>query len=73
MTLPAPRSTIYAELLDRARQEPFGLSIRTNNARQLQLQFAEHTRDIDGPRDIRACCTPDPEVLFLVKTSVELP
>jgi len=75
MTTPT-QSAIYNELLDRALTEPFGLAIRTTNAKQLQVHFANIQRE-QGSGTLRnhpilACLTPDPETVFLVKRSVEL-
>jgi len=74
--LPTHLAPIYAELLSRAEAEPLGLAIRSNNAKQLQIHIANVQRELGNGairnHPILACLTPDPEILFLVKRSVEL-
>lgn len=70
----ASTDMILTELLERAAAEPFGLYIRSTNAKQHQIQFANLQRAMGSRRNhnLIAALPAEPDVVFLIKRSVEL-
>lgn len=62
----------YTVVFERAREEEIGLVLKTNNTKGLQIEL-DHWAKANGYNDLMACIPSIPDVVFLVKKSVELP
>lgn len=63
--------TDFTPLFDRARDEEFGLKVKTNNPTRMQITLCNFARE-HNIRDIMACVVSLEGYVFLVKKSVEL-
>ncbi len=67
------KSANIEAMLLRAQQEELGLAIRTNNTQRMQIELCNYTRENEQFQDLMFCLTSLPDLVFIVKKSVELP
>ncbi len=60
-------------ILLRAQEEEIGLAVKTNNTQRLQTDFSNFTRENKQFQDLMFCLPSLPDLVFIVKKSVELP
>jgi hypothetical protein len=64
--------TMEAMLL-RAQEEEIGLAIKTNNTKRFQESICDFIRANKQFSDLMACLPSLPDLVYIVKKSVELP
>jgi hypothetical protein len=65
-------ANIEAMLL-RAQEEEIGLAIKTNNTQRMQMALSDFVRGNERFSDLMFCLPSLPDLVFIVKKSVELP
>jgi len=66
------REETYAELFSRAFDEEFGLVVETTNSRSL-INILNNFKLSHGLSGFSLCQTSDPNIIFILKQSAELP
>ena len=62
---------ILSELFTRADSEPIGLVVQTTNVQALVVNLNIY-RKAHRLHHLSICCTPDPNVIFIIRRSAEL-
>ena len=63
----------YTTVMQRAQGVEIGLAIKTNNTQGLQIEFCNFIRKNPQFSDLMFCLPSLPDLVYIVKKSVELP